>query len=408
MPLSDFTTGAKAMASLALISKHGWGATEAPLLFTRNIHDEYVMEDVEYVSASPLDFAAGRGRGRAFGFPVFYFNGHQPEIPGHTGILYAQWTDKEIPRTRGFVKQLWDKCEGWFDDFIANPASPTIDEVILAGHSLGGMFALCLAAVIKERRPQNKVEVYTFGMPRCIKTNDHAAWFARFVPHWRYILAGDVVPNLPPTPDQSWSALALYAWSNEWRRTVHDVRALNLATDETQYVWETPPPAGEVGINVLSWITEVARSAQATHSHFVYWPRITRRYEMVPARSSVERPGHDRGRREDPPDYFIMPLDLKRRAFTFREPYAELADNHASKSVPRSWSVQSALVGFDLVYSGVTVVANFRSRRSARKAAALLNSLGNSLVKSVDITQTELASAIQDVAATIEGVWEQP
>jgi acetyl esterase/lipase len=61
--------------------------------------------------------------------------------------------------------------------------------VILTGHSLGGALALFSGLQIGHQA------VYTFGMPRICEGN----LIAELPPcHYRYVLEGDPVPNLPP------------------------------------------------------------------------------------------------------------------------------------------------------------------------------------------------------------------
>lgn len=62
-------------------------------------------------------------------------------------------------------------------------------DVIFTGHSLGGALALCSGLRISHRA------IYTFGMPRACEGDLIAELPAC---HYRYVLEGDPVPNLPP------------------------------------------------------------------------------------------------------------------------------------------------------------------------------------------------------------------
>jgi len=405
MELSGLTTGGKAMATLALISRHGYGGNDGPYNAVRGISGSENLQDNFWISPGITSIEPGYGWGQFYGTPILYFNGHQPEILAHTGGLLAQWGDESIQRTRGYVKQWWDRAQEILDQFLTFAGPLDSSNVIFAGHSLGGVFALMTAVAWRLRAGTAKQEVFTFGAPSSIYGIENAAWIASHTSHWRYIRTGDVVPQLPPAPDESWTALALSNWTRRWGSITHDVRAINLE-ESSSYQWYTTPQAGEVGINVRAWLTETMTNSPRTHSHFVYWPLVFERYSEHPLQTVGNYSGDGRGRRQpDPPAAFIMPVELIQKIRYVQSEYNEQAQVHGSKSYPRSFSVGRTPVGYEVLYHGLTSVAAFAKKRSARKLAATLNATEKQLGRANSITQSELGLAIQDVAATIVGIW---
>jgi hypothetical protein len=67
----------------------------------------------------------------------------------------------------------------------------------VVGHSLGGAMAQLMASEVSICRPDLKVGLVTFGMPRCLSKNT-ATKTKWSYPHWRVVNDGDPVPTVPP------------------------------------------------------------------------------------------------------------------------------------------------------------------------------------------------------------------
>ena len=77
-------------------------------------------------------------------------------------------------------------------------SSPNIEEIYIAGHSLGGAMASIAAIDLKYRLGYNVVGSYTFGSPR-VGNMEFSKFYSSIVGNTiRYTNNNDIVPHLPP------------------------------------------------------------------------------------------------------------------------------------------------------------------------------------------------------------------
>lgn len=111
------------------------------------------------------------------------------ELDGYDGVYVAS----------GFYKAymaLVDRIAVSLENILAN--NPGINQIYIAGHSLGASLSSIAAIDLKQRLGYNIVGSYTFGSPRTGNI-DFSELYQKVIGNTRrFTNAGDIVPHLPP------------------------------------------------------------------------------------------------------------------------------------------------------------------------------------------------------------------
>jgi len=407
MRLREIPHQTKALASLAVIHNRAYGGGNGP--FTEGVSalsgpSFNVQAESDPGGIVPLVSVAD-----LFGCRLIAFNGLDAARPLHTAALLHSWDQGGSGRIYGFPQGHIDTARGIWEEIESTLGPLGARDLILGGHSYGGYWSLLFAALPEVLGGGRAVEIFTYGMPKVMFRRDEADYHARHRRHYRYLRTGDVVPNLPPLPEESWSARAIHAFTPNWQHFVHESRAIDTAEGvghETS-VWSTTPQAGEFGFNVPLWLTETIRGAESTHGAPRYWADLRQFYSW---RLPVQMSNDDRSPApitRGAPAQTVSKADLERLERRATADYDDAARAHESVRIPNIWSWQKVPGGYGVFLHGVTQTTLCRKKSTARAIVNRLNAVGRFMGKSVDIDQTAFGEAAKEMASEIEGHWEQ-
>jgi len=347
---------------------------------------------------------------RLWDIPVISFSGLDARNPDHTRTVLAVWSGQRGACGRhGLPIQLMLDTVDRVQDAI-NPTGISADvdwsKCIVSGHSYGGLFAMLYSQwlMTDPNTPVRNHQLYTFGMP-AVALRERTTTAARDRPHWRMIRMADLVPNLPPKPDESWSAYILERYIlSGWQLMEHEAEGAYRNNATWQYRWNTQAQAGELGTGVGDWLLEFPMGRDPSHHISAYWRDLHDVVYHQPGVNVVD-PSVRRPRGEDQPPNPVKDVKVKDIAGQARRDATAIGVAHARVRAPRPFTVEKIGGTHTLLLEG-TAVATYHTSRGARRARDKGNSLAYHMCRGLDLDQAAWGRMMETLATLIEGSWD--